>query len=85
MENEIRIAADQIALRFLVTQLYAHKFFSDSQARTLLPEVILTTTKRDADLAAGQDDISAALMSQVHLSVERFFADVEMRLHKMGR
>lgn len=85
MENQIRIAADQIALRLLVTNLYTQKFFDEPRARVMLPEAILTTTKRDADNAASKDDMAAAVFAQVHLSVEQFFIDVEVRLLDMGQ
>ena len=85
MENEIRIAADQIALRLLVTQLYTQKFFDDPRARVMLPEAVLTATKQDAEVAALKDEITSKVMTQVHLSVERFFVDVEDRLSSVGR
>lgn len=85
MENQIRIAADQIALRLLVTNLYTQKFFDEPRARVMLPDAILAGTKRDANDAAQKDDMTAAVMSQVHLSVERFFMDVEVRLRDMGQ
>lgn len=85
MENEIRIAADEIALRLLVIQLYTQKFFDEPRARVMLPEAILTATKRDAEEAALKDVITSKVMTQVHLSVERFFVDEEDRLSSVGR
>lgn len=83
MENELKIAADQIALRFLVTQLYMHKFATDPQAREFMPSALMTLTQRDAELTAQQGGIEARLMEQVHLSVGDFLQDVEARLEEM--
>lgn len=84
MENEVKIAADQIAQRFLIAQLYMHKFATDPQAREFMPAALLTLTQRDVELAAQQGGVEAKLMEQVHLSVADFLQDVETRLGEMN-
>lgn len=83
MENELKIAADQIAQRFLISQLYMHKFATDPEAREFMPVALLTLTQRDVEKAAQQGGIESKLMEQVHLSVSEFLQDVEARLGDM--
>lgn len=84
MENEIKIAADQVALRLLVSQLYMHKFFEDSGARDALPELVRRVTRQDADEAIQRGGMEAALLAQVHRSVDSFFTEVETNLIRAG-
>lgn len=84
MENEIKLAADQIAVRFLVSQLYTHKFFADPEARLLMPDALRAMAKRDAEDAKQTGGIEARLLGEVHKKVDEFFTEVETNLQKIG-
>lgn len=83
MENELKIAASSAALRFLVTQLYMEKFYFDDTARTTLPGLLATITRRDAETPTG-DPLADRLLQAIHLDVMAFFQDVEDRLQNSG-
>jgi hypothetical protein len=82
MENDINVAAAQVATRFLVTQLYVHQFLMDPAARKHLPPALIGLAAADAEATTG-NPLADRLLHGVHQEVQAFFADVENRLQSI--
>ena len=81
MDHNKKIAAQAIAQRFLLKQLYMEKFFHDQQARDLMPRALTAITLYDAQRSKTVDAADIAeLLQLVHEEVEQFFTDVEASL-----
>lgn len=85
MDNLKKIYAAQAVQRHLLLQLYMEKFWNDPQARTLMPNAVLTPLANGAEQAQGGADPNAAeFLDLIHADAKMFFNEVEQRLRELG-
>ena len=83
MDRDIMIDAKLAALRFLVGQLYANAFLTDSRARTEMPDALIDLARYRSTVAPGVEPSHAdELKAQTVRELERFFVDVESRIRQ---